>query len=225
MSGINWRHAIGEVLLIVIGVSIALAANSWYEDRKERADERDILGQIRAALLVDLEEFSTNQRAHLEQESTIIALIEHMEGDEALGPDMVPMFRAARRWRGTSSNSAPYEALKSRGFELISDSVLRNEIIYYYEELATRVANSSQTDSAFVMDRLAPYMDANFYYQDTARLVPLDYEALRDDVRFRNLLLNKLNRLQNFILPGYQEATRAIRALVDSIDVALNEAG
>ena len=35
----NWKDALGEVVLIVIGVTIALAANSWYEDRQERRDE------------------------------------------------------------------------------------------------------------------------------------------------------------------------------------------
>ena len=217
-DNVNWRYAIGEVLLIVIGISIALAANSWYENRKERAEERNMLRQIRAALVIDLDEFSSNQTAHLAQETAIIDLIEHMEGDEAFRPDMIPVFRTVRRWRGTSANSAPYEALKSRGFDLITNSELRNDIIYYYEELAARVADSSQTDRLFVMDHLAPYMDANFIYRDTASLIPIDYDALRNDIRFRNLLINKLTRLQNFILPAYQSATTAIRRLVEAID-------
>lgn len=29
----DWRYALGEVSLIVMGVTIALAASSWYEER------------------------------------------------------------------------------------------------------------------------------------------------------------------------------------------------
>jgi hypothetical protein len=32
LGAVNWRHAIGEMGLIVVGVMIALAATSWYED-------------------------------------------------------------------------------------------------------------------------------------------------------------------------------------------------
>jgi hypothetical protein len=39
VSAPNWRYAIGEILLIVVDVSIALAASSWYEGRLERRNE------------------------------------------------------------------------------------------------------------------------------------------------------------------------------------------
>ena len=55
VSASNWRYAIGEVVLIVVGVSIALAASSWYENRQLRGDEFAALAQLQATLREDLD--------------------------------------------------------------------------------------------------------------------------------------------------------------------------
>jgi hypothetical protein len=217
----NWRYAIGEVLLIVIGVSIALAANSWYEDRKERQAEREMLQQIRQSLEADLTEFERNLRAHLQQESDVIRLLEHMEGDAAYDPAIGAHINALRRWRQTTANRAVFETLRSRGFALVQDASLRAKIIEYYDEVAFRPTNAALNDRAFVTSRLTPYMDRHVVFKDSRTLVPIDYETLRRDVYFRNLCMTKLRRLQNFTLPNYQQTNKMIRQLIAAIDTEL----
>lgn len=221
ITAMNWRYAIGEVFLIVIGISIALAANSWYEDRRERSEERIVLETLKRSLLVDLAEFEGNQRIHLDQERDVITLVEHMEGADPYTPELNPLFRSVRRWRGVTSNTAPYEALKSRGFALISDEDLRNGIIYYYENLVDSLTGAGANDRTFVTERVNPYSDRNFMSLDAISIVPLDYESLRKDVYYRNLCMMKLFRLQTFIIPQYQQTNQAIRALITDIDAEL----
>ena len=59
VNATNWKYAIGEIVLIVVGVTIALAANSWYAARQERSDEIQVLRQLKQALQVDLAEFES----------------------------------------------------------------------------------------------------------------------------------------------------------------------
>lgn len=54
VRSVSWKHAFGEVLLIVIGITIALAVNSWWEDQQDRRSEDLILRQLHAALQADL---------------------------------------------------------------------------------------------------------------------------------------------------------------------------
>lgn len=48
-------YAVGEIVLVVIGILIALQINNWNELRKERVQERKFLYSLKADLLVDLE--------------------------------------------------------------------------------------------------------------------------------------------------------------------------
>jgi len=220
----NWRYAVGEVLLIVIGILIALAANSWWEDRQEREEERAILQQISAALQVDLERFRDAQRRHLRQESDIIALVEHMEGDDPFRPDMSPQFRSVRTWIQIRPSTGPYEALKNRGHELVSNAELLSGIINYYELQVTSLSAGALNDRDFVTDRLNPYVDRNFRHENTTTLIPLDYETLRRDNYYRSLVMTKLLRVQTRIIPTYQETNKMIRDLIADIDQQLRKA-
>ena len=40
IATINWKYGLGELALIIVGVSIALAANSWYQNEVERQLEK-----------------------------------------------------------------------------------------------------------------------------------------------------------------------------------------
>ncbi|RLD70725.1 MAG: hypothetical protein DRJ10_20090, partial [Bacteroidetes bacterium] len=49
------RYAIGEILLVVIGILVALQINNWNEQRKERQKEQSFLKQL-------LEDFSESEK-------------------------------------------------------------------------------------------------------------------------------------------------------------------
>ena len=56
VSAPNWHYAVGEIVLIVVGVTVALAATSWYEGQQEQRDEIVVLQQLRQTLSEDLQE-------------------------------------------------------------------------------------------------------------------------------------------------------------------------
>ena len=44
---INWRYAFGEVTLIFIGITLALAFSNWNQNRQERKMEIKLLSELR----------------------------------------------------------------------------------------------------------------------------------------------------------------------------------
>ena len=52
------KYAIGEIVLVVIGILIALQINNWNENRKIRAFEVKMLSEIRLELIRDTIYFS-----------------------------------------------------------------------------------------------------------------------------------------------------------------------
>ena len=45
-TGKYFKYAIGEIILVVIGILIALQINNWNETRKERAQEQELLAPV-----------------------------------------------------------------------------------------------------------------------------------------------------------------------------------
>ncbi len=62
-------YAIGEIILVVIGILIALQVNNWNQNRQLQIEEKGYLKDIKANLQEDLEvantvlEFNTKKRA------------------------------------------------------------------------------------------------------------------------------------------------------------------
>jgi drug/metabolite transporter (DMT)-like permease len=44
---LDWSYALGELLIVTLGVLIALAVNNWNNERLERAQERDVVARHR----------------------------------------------------------------------------------------------------------------------------------------------------------------------------------
>ena len=47
-TGKYFKYAIGEIILVVIGILIALSINNWNEDRKEHGQEQELLTQLQS---------------------------------------------------------------------------------------------------------------------------------------------------------------------------------
>lgn len=62
LKKINWRYALGEIVIVIIGISIAFALNRWAEKGKSEANKKQYLESLK----IDLE----NERMHLENNIT-----------------------------------------------------------------------------------------------------------------------------------------------------------
>ena len=52
-TGKYFKYAIGEIILVVIGILIALQINNWNENRQKKNLERDYLSEIKENLVRD----------------------------------------------------------------------------------------------------------------------------------------------------------------------------
>jgi len=76
-TGQYFKYAIGEILLVVIGIIIALQINNWNEDRKEKLKEAEILSYAIENLRSDslsLVNIIDNANAMLQVQNDLISL-------------------------------------------------------------------------------------------------------------------------------------------------------
>jgi hypothetical protein len=61
-TGKYFKYAIGEIILVVIGILIALQINNWNENRKNSINEKALLANTINDLDADKKRFTNNQK-------------------------------------------------------------------------------------------------------------------------------------------------------------------
>ncbi len=128
------RYAIGEIVLVVIGILIALQINNWNENRKEINIEKKILVEISKGLKQDLIDIKSNMSAHTAGLQAC-KYYRKIFINKKVQPDSINYyFSYLTRGYISIQNRSGYESLKSRGLELIKEDSLRSDIIKLYEQ-------------------------------------------------------------------------------------------
>lgn len=229
----NWRYAIGEILLIVIGVTIALAATSWYEQRLDRRDEIQVLEQLQQTLADDLQELVRTWEITRNRERDIVSLLTYLEAPHPNEQNISPNFQALFGWRIVRLTKAPFEALKSQSYKMISNDELRYELIAFYEDHFAKLEYNSLLDRDLAIDRIQPYFFDNFILGSgterdvdlgVQRWTPKDFDRIKSEGYTANMCRFRSDMLRRFVLRDYEIATRSMREILAAIDIELSDA-
>jgi hypothetical protein len=142
---LTWKRALAELTLIVLGVLIALGANSWWENRSDRQRERSYLRQ----LLADVSETEVRLQQSIRIDSANLALVSRFldaagefhagEVDRAAAPPADSLGSwAVTAYASFIPLSGTYSALVQDGaIQLLRSDSLRFHIIAYAATIAS----------------------------------------------------------------------------------------
>ena len=137
-SGRYFIYAIGETVLIVVGILIAVQIGDWKEGRKNRAEERQILTRIVEEMDAGLGEIARYQPVFEQKHKDLNQVLSILRGapieDES---NFLRIFARSTNFTWTQKRfpSATYEEITSSGkMGLIRNVELRNEIATLYRE-------------------------------------------------------------------------------------------
>lgn len=132
--GRYFKYAIGEIVLVVIGILIALQINNWNENQKAKEFEKNVLKEINKTLNDDLGLFGMLEERMRVKDTAIYNLLLVRNGKLSLtDEELTKSINRAHWYLLFSYNQAPYEALKSSGLDKIKTDSLRIAITKYYE--------------------------------------------------------------------------------------------
>lgn len=196
-----FRYAIGEILLVVIGILIALQVNNWNEHRKARTEEITILKEISNNLKTDKEDFKRNLKHFRNSEKTSKYLIKALESGAKYHDSLAfHMFSAGVIPRFTP-NLSGYKLLESKGLEIISNHNLRQRITSIYEFNYPWMLTMERERKAFTRDNIIKFKNK---YLGTASLTKSSQpESLEEsyvvDLRISTGAIRKLINYETLI--------------------------
>ncbi|MBT8219038.1 MAG: hypothetical protein KJP00_04405 [Bacteroidia bacterium] len=127
-------YALGEILLVVIGILIALSINNWNEQRKNNNLERQFLTGLRADLVSDSTLFSKRIQEAENHIRFNRSFIEELYKEQRTYNDIKSLYKKLSLYSDllTIQNSTYQELINDGKLNLIRNEELKSAIINYY---------------------------------------------------------------------------------------------
>ena len=208
-------YAMGEIVLIVVGILLALYLDNLNAEQQARETEIEMLEELKSNLISNidiLERTLSTESEYLHYNEMILDYLDNRKPYE----DELDRAFAVYFWTiSTNPVTGGYEFLKSKGIDLITNDSLRNRISFIFENEFSILKNENEVWSNNLQQTISyPYHVKHFrrYFitDDSGNEIelakPFDYESLLDDDEFKSInteiMSNRkwnINSLQNLI--------------------------
>lgn len=212
------KYAIGEIILVVIGILIALQINTWNEERKNHQREIKLLNELKTNLLINIENLEGDIESQIKSAAIIDYLMEHLENRKPYHDSLPNFFAKADYAPDVVLSASAFETLKSTGLELIQTDSLRSQIINLFEvDYPTLMQETRRLEDQLWPAVVVPLYQKHFRRSDQEHAYINDYNALLEDNEFKNMLSfrGSLRKSSTFHKRNAIEQTKNILLLID----------
>jgi hypothetical protein len=232
-------YAIGEIMLIVIGILLALQISNWNQERNKRLEEAEILDGLQREFQGYRDSLLGSIAGHAEMMSGMAAILQSIDAGVWVSDEWTIDEAINRSLRPPTSDlgNGVRDALVQGGrLELISDRVLRERLAEWPKHFE-EVKDDQTFGRRMVFDTLIPYLTSKgfnlsaIYWKAGSPVdqqpIAADPEAVRrllSDPEYRALIQVRYG-LWNHARGEIQTALDAANAILDLIDAELAERG
>lgn len=180
-------YAIGEIVLVVIGILIALQINNWNELKKEADFEHKVLNELISSLQTNIEHLNRGIEWNEDAIVSCNIILEHFKQELAYSDSLDFHFSTSLQWYYPTLNNNAYENLKSYGLHLIKNDSIRTALGSTYEWKYVEQLNTRQEQYFFntVAPVLTDLFDSNEFQ---GKMRPLDFDGLRKSQKYAHIL-------------------------------------
>jgi hypothetical protein len=223
-TGRYFKYAIGEIVLVVIGILIALQINNWNQNRLKGQKEIQILKSFEAQFQNDILQLEESLKFYEGASKSVDIIIYHLENNIPYNDSLDHHFYITTRFYGDSDlDNNVFESLKSLGINLISNTDIRKKIAQLYEDDDEWIVNFEIVYRDFLFDASQNIFNTRFKdywggdYKDLTysqgEMIPLDYESLQSDQEYLYFIRTQKNHLGWLIYKPIEETKVKIIAL------------
>ena len=224
-TGRYFKYAIGEIVLVVIGILIALQINNWNETRKTRLIEADLLYNIKSDLRASHHSIEEMVIDNSEQLEMYKKLLYHAKNNIAKTEGLEKAFGFIPTWNTPYLTYSSYETLKAKGVDLIKNDSLKKQIVDIYDnEFAYLINDWDKWEWNNNQNITMPFFTKHFL-RDSVNLrlaMPNNLKELVKNDEYSNILSLVLFTRSKGVREG-KRINLEIENLIQNIDKELND--
>ncbi len=221
------RYAIGEIILVVVGILIALQVNNWNQSRKERVKEGHYLSQLKEEFKLTRKELSRviRKTSDVERITNLLLSIQETSSDSMSNDELDSLILRSRGYTILmSSESTIVELISTGNLGLIQNDSLRSYLASW--ETSLQPIRGWEYHSQKSVDQLSDYLNQyvdNYGYSnfDKPLLSEEERNHLLSDIKFRNYW-NNIRGFSENLNELYKEKRASIDRILVLIDQELN---
>jgi hypothetical protein len=192
------KYAVGEIVLVMVGILLALQVNNWNEYLKDRKKEKHILIELHKDFKKNLESFvpvKTSQTNTLKSGEIVFRNIHKLHLESARDSVFKHTTNMFGGYSYHPSNGVVESLISSGDFNLISNDTLRKYLVSWNDVL-TNYADNVKIDVELWSNMIEPYV---IHHGDFLHLASDKNKALLVDPIFVNMMVRKQFFQQNIV--------------------------
>lgn len=187
MNKISWLDHIANLLVVILGISIAFYLEGYKDEKSNRRQQEKYLASLVEDLQTDLEALDTLKIANQFIRNSLVKLSDASIGIDFDSDSLLTYLFAPQYNPPFTPQLTTYESLKSSGkMDLIEDFDLRNEIVELYEQYYRGTRQYDVSIDQHLRDFYKPFYMRNVTFIDA-------YQVRQDFLQnseFRNIIFS-----------------------------------
>lgn len=220
------KYAIGEIILVVIGILIALQINNWNEDRKVVKIELKLLEEVKTNLEATLANFISDTIYNSKTIAYYRDINYYIQNDLPYSKNLDSAFAAIPLFSSPYTINTGYKTLQTKGLDLIKNVDLKFKIVRMYDvESISLLVDVDKAEWSINENVVLPFFSKYINTLDTNSLNlsrPIDFENLKHNHEFTNIL-NMLIRSRRKSMIYYRATMVSIKELITAIETELRK--
>ena len=214
-------YAIGEIILVVIGILIALSINNWNQQRISHNKEQILLSELYQEFVDNKVQFDIVINVHqksLDHCDSLIARFPFVMEPKNLNDRKKVWYyinRLKTNWTFNPSQGIINSLVSTSSFELISNRELR-KLVVSWNDILIDYQEGEIGSRKFVDDILNPYLNDHFQFSQGYADPRLDASVI-GSTKFENIVYNRKEHLLNILGRENDMESSKIRTVIDRI--------
>jgi uncharacterized protein DUF6090 len=214
-----FKYAIGEILLVVIGILLAVQINQWSQNKKDHKQELLLLSQIHDEFLKNKDQLDLVVSKHqaamtaTEELMSLFPLDLNKIGHEQLNSLFMQMLFS---YTFNPSEGSINALINTSSFDLISNDTLRLRLTQW-TDMSLDYREDEILAKTYAREFMIPFIVKNFIYNDGVKFIDnpqtkkaLKSQELENIIGFRKLTLEQIVKNAELELENLQAALKDI---------------